>query len=170
MGKRNFLKEVVFWIKLIIFLIALFAGCVGIKSLYTAYKDSSKLVENTATVQKVVTKDNKSFVYLKYKVEAVYYDNMKVENTRGLEQGDEVTIYYDPFNPFDTDKISFDGVKIENIFLIFIVVVFILFMGWMVISHIGKVRAHNNENIRGNISTATLSNDFDDFMKEIEDK
>ena len=144
MKKRNCLIEISFWIKVVSFLIVAWISYVGIRYFYDSYKESTKLVENTATVDKVAKDGEKTYVYLCYWVEAVYYKNIKVQAPKEYEKGQEITIYYDPFNPFDTERISFYGVKTENILYIALAAIPTLIMLGVLMLHYNKVRVHNN--------------------------
>lgn len=107
MKKRNVLLEIGFWVRVI--LLCIFVYCIGskIESVYEKYKVGMELDEVEATVDRFRVQDGKNYVYLKYKVASVYYENIKVETKDKYDVGEKVTIYYDKMDPFDASAIVF---------------------------------------------------------------
>lgn len=107
MKKRNVLLEIGFWVRVI--LLCIFIYIIGAKlvSVYDKYKAGMELDEVEATIERFRVQDGKNYVYLKYKVASVYYENIKVETKDKYDVGEKVTIYYDKMDPFDASAIVF---------------------------------------------------------------
>lgn len=107
MKKRNVLLEIGFWVRVILLCIFIYIISAKLVSVYDKYKAGMELDEVEATVDRFRVQDGKNYVYLKYKVASVYYENIKVETKDKYDVGEKVTIYYDKMDPFDASAIVF---------------------------------------------------------------
>lgn len=157
MNKRNPLKEITFWVYLSMFCLVLLFFVRMAGDAFASHKNSVQLNETTATVEKVIMSGKDTYVYLKYKVEGVYYEDIRVKNVKNLKEGDTVTVYYNPENPFDASSVTFNKPYLFNnyigaiIVLPIVVVTFIPIFKYIRVLMIHNYLAEHGEHIRASV-------------------